>query len=39
MFVALLHWESILQLWLHDFPGPNSIDQALAQDATHNKYL
>ena len=26
-------------LWLHDFPGPNPIDQALAQGATHNKYL
>ena len=24
---------------VHDFPGPSSIDQALAQSATHNNYL
>ena len=31
--------ENKLLLQLHDFPSPKSIDQALAQGATHNKYL
>ena len=29
----------LLLLWLHDFPGPTPVDQALAQSTTHNKYL
>ena len=28
-----------IYMWLHDFPGPTSVDQALAQSTTHNKYL
>ena len=37
MYDASLYFKRYL--WLHDFPGPNSIDQVLAQSATHNKYF
>ena len=39
VFVTVIGMNNNLLLQLHDFPGPNPTDQALAQGATHNKSL